>query len=147
MCAKNPPIAAFFLLSTHSQSSRCGIFSRTDTCLTLLIPRMGKCPQLTTLRKWLRISDCLHRSISIEAKPRPRSLTNMVSSSTSLSHSPSKEHTLFLGDLRLKSLISGQWKNAGGVAIPSLSLESSITTAFDGERKRLFLEFIKSMLQ
>lgn len=72
----------------------------------------------------------------------------MVSSSTSLSHSPSKEHTLFfLDDLRLKSLISGQWKNAGGVAIPSLSLESSITTAFDGERKRLFLEFIKSMLQ
>lgn len=46
-----------------------------------------------------------------------------------------------------KSLISGQWKNAGGVAIPSLSLESSITTAFDGERKRLFLDFIKSMLQ
>lgn len=71
----------------------------------------------------------------------------MVSSSTSLSHSPSKEHTLFLDDLRLKSLLSGQWKNAGGVAIPSLSLESSITTAFDGERKRLFLEFIKSMLQ
>lgn len=53
----------------------------------------------------------------------------------------------FWEDLRLKSLISGQWKNAGGVAIPSLSLESSITTAFDGERKRLFLEFIKSMLQ
>lgn len=50
-------------------------------------------------------------------------------------------------DLRLKSLLSGQWKNAGGVAIPSLSLENSITTAFDGERKRLFLEFIKSMLQ
>lgn len=50
-------------------------------------------------------------------------------------------------DLLLKSIISGQWKNAGGVAIPSLSLESSITTAFDGERKRLFLEFIKSMLQ
>lgn len=53
----------------------------------------------------------------------------------------------FWEDLRLKSLISGQWKNAGGVTIPSLSLESSITTAFDGERKRLFLEFIKSMLQ
>lgn len=50
-------------------------------------------------------------------------------------------------DLLLKSIISGQWKNAGGVAIPSLSLESSITTAFDGERKRLFLEFIRSMLQ
>lgn len=56
-------------------------------------------------------------------------------------------HISFWEDLRLKSIISGQWKNAGGVAIPSLSLESSITTAFDGERKRLFLEFIKSMLQ
>lgn len=56
-------------------------------------------------------------------------------------------YSVFLDDLRLKSLISGQWKNAGGVAIPSLSLDSSITTAFDAERKRLFLEFIKSMLQ
>lgn len=58
-----------------------------------------------------------------------------------------RTYSFFLDDLRLKSLISGQWKNAGGVAIPSLSLDSSITTAFDGERKRLFLEFIKSMLQ
>lgn len=78
--AKTLPSAPFFLLSTHSQSSRCGIFLRTDTCLTLLIPRMGKCPQLTTLRRWLRISDCLHGSISIEAKSQPRFLTNMVSS-------------------------------------------------------------------
>lgn len=66
---------------------------------------------------------------------------------TSSTYSKKPPHISLWEDLLLKSFISGQWKNAGGVAIPSLSLESSITTAFDGERKRLFLEFIKSMLQ
>lgn len=122
MCAKNPPIGAFFLLSTHSQSSRCGIFLRTDTCLTLLITRMGKCPQLTTLQRWLRISDCLHGSISIEAKPRPRSLTNMVSSFYFLNLlQKNPPHISFWEDLRLKNHL---YQVNGKTQEESLSLRS-----------------------
>ncbi|QDS74126.1 hypothetical protein FKW77_009914 [Venturia effusa] len=39
----------------------------------------------------------------------------------------------------------GQWKGAGGAVIPSISLENTIT-ALDSDHKRIFLEFIKFML-
>ncbi|KAF1979466.1 non-specific serine/threonine protein kinase [Bimuria novae-zelandiae CBS 107.79] len=39
----------------------------------------------------------------------------------------------------------GHWKGAGGVVIPPLSLDRAVT-ALDGESKRLFLDFIKPML-
>ncbi|KAL5114618.1 hypothetical protein ACEQ8H_007523 [Pleosporales sp. CAS-2024a] len=41
--------------------------------------------------------------------------------------------------------MKGQWKGAGGAVVPPLSLDDTIT-AVDGECKRLFLDFIKSML-
>ncbi|KAJ8113512.1 hypothetical protein OPT61_g4372 [Boeremia exigua] len=42
--------------------------------------------------------------------------------------------------------VNGQWKGSGGVTVPPLSLNDRIT-AHDGENKRLFLEFINSMLE
>jgi hypothetical protein len=41
---------------------------------------------------------------------------------------------------------SGCWKGAGGIAIPRLSLEDSVS-ALDGEAKAEFLNFVKSMLK
>jgi hypothetical protein len=40
----------------------------------------------------------------------------------------------------------GQWKGAGGTAIPQLSLKDAVS-AFDGETKERFLNFVLSMLK
>ena len=40
----------------------------------------------------------------------------------------------------------GGWKGAGGTVVPQLSLEESVS-ALDGENKKQFLDFVRSMLR